>query len=86
VPEQETVVGDDGRMVKPSLWLMTLPVGALAALSLLIGVFAEPLMLVMNLIGDQLMHPEGYIHAVMGGGVDVSEALIEAPASEEGTP
>ena len=86
VPEQETVVGDDGRMVKPSLWLMTLPVGVLAALSLLIGVFAEPLMGLMNTIGEQLMNPQGYIEAVLGGNVDVSEALIEAPASEEASP
>jgi len=86
VPEQETVVGDDGRMVKPSLWMMTLPVGALAALSLLIGVFAEPLMQIMNTAGEQLMNPQGYIDAVLGGNVDVSEALIEVPASEEATP
>ena len=66
--------------------MMTLPVGALAALALLIGVFAEPLMQIMNTAGEQLMNPQGYIDAVLGGNVDVSEALIEVPASEEATP
>lgn len=54
VPETTTPTGDDGRLLKPSLWMMYLPVMVLALFSLLIGVLAEPLMWVMVGIGDQL--------------------------------
>ncbi|MYL22451.1 Na+/H+ antiporter subunit D [Vreelandella massiliensis] len=66
VPKESTPAGDDGRLVKPSLWMMYLPVVILALLSVFIGLFAEPVMRVMNLIGDQLFHPAGYIEAVLG--------------------
>ncbi|WP_163577482.1 Na+/H+ antiporter subunit D [Halomonas faecis] len=82
VPVEEVIVGDDGRMVPPSLWLMYLPVMILAMFALLIGLFAEPLMEVMLRIGDQLMHPEGYIEAVLGTAVGVEEVLIDADSGE----
>lgn len=75
-------MGDDSRMVPPSLWLMYLPVAVLALFALLIGVLAEPLMAMMNQIGDQLMNPQGYIEAVLGAEVGVEDALIEAPDEE----
>ncbi|MGR2739793.1 Na+/H+ antiporter subunit D [Billgrantia sp. Q4P2] len=83
VPAEEVVAGDDSRMVPASLWLMYLPVAVLAVFALLIGIFAEPLMAMMNTIGDQLMHPQGYIEAVMGGAVGVEEALIDTTVQEE---
>lgn len=76
VPPSQTPVGDDGRLLKPSLWMMYLPVIVLAVMSLLIGVFAEPIMLVMNLIGDQLMTPTDYIEAVLGASASAESALI----------
>ncbi len=85
VPAEETVVGDDSRMVPPSLWLMYLPVAVLALFALLIGVFAEPLMGMMNRIGDQLMNPQGYIEAVLGSEGGVEDALI-APLEQEEWP
>ncbi|PMR76661.1 Na+/H+ antiporter subunit D [Billgrantia endophytica] len=83
VPVEETVVGDDSRMVPPSLWLMYLPVGVLALFALLIGIFAEPLMVIMNQVGDQLMNPQGYIEAVLGSDGGVDDALVEALNREE---
>ncbi len=83
VPAEETVIGDDSRMVPPSLWLMYLPVAVLALFALLIGVFAEPLMGMMNQIGDQLMHPQGYIEAVLGSVGGVEDAFIEPLEQEE---
>ncbi|MCP1315076.1 MULTISPECIES: Na+/H+ antiporter subunit D [unclassified Halomonas] len=77
VPAAQTPVGDDGRLLKPSLWLMYLPVVVLALMSLLIGVFAEPIMQVMNIIGDQLFAPEGYIDAVLGAPGDAEAAIVE---------
>ncbi|AVI64003.1 Na+/H+ antiporter subunit D [Halomonas sp. GFAJ-1] len=94
VPASQTPVGDDGRLLKPSLWIMYLPVVVLAAMSLLIGVFAEPIMQVMNLIGDQLMTPAGYIEAVLGPSASAESALLtpteiqaeQVGESMEGTP
>ena len=77
VPETPTPTGDDGRLLKPSLWMMYLPVVVLAMMSLLIGVFAEPIMLVMNQIGDQLMTPSGYIEAVLGASASAEAALLD---------
>ncbi|MDX5432963.1 MAG: Na+/H+ antiporter subunit D, partial [Halomonas sp.] len=82
VPAEEVVVGDDSRMVPASLWLMYLPVAVLALFALLIGIFAEPLMTLMNRIGDQLMNPQGYIEAVLGQAAGVEEALINAVDEE----
>jgi multicomponent Na+:H+ antiporter subunit D len=56
---------------------MYLPVVVLAMMSLLIGVFAEPIMLVMNQIGDQLMTPSGYIEAVLGASASAEAALLD---------
>lgn len=83
VPQPETAVGDDGRMVKPSLWLMCLPVGVLAVLSLLIGILAEPLMGIMNTIGEQLMEPQAYIDAVLGDGTQPEAGIGAISAPEE---
>ncbi|MGP5017756.1 Na+/H+ antiporter subunit D [Vreelandella alkaliphila] len=77
VPASQTSVGDDGRLLKPNLWMMYTPVVVLAMMSLLIGVFAEPMMQVMSLIGDQLMSPSGYIEAVMGVSASAEAALLD---------
>ncbi|MDR5897991.1 Na+/H+ antiporter subunit D [Halomonas vilamensis] len=86
VPQTQTSQGDDGRLVKPSLWLMYLPVIVLALATLLIGIFAEPIMQVMNAIGDQLLTPQGYIEAVLGKAASAESALIDAVNAEEITP
>ena len=57
--------------------MMYTPVVVLAMMSLLIGVFAEPMMQVMSLIGDQLMSPSGYIEAVMGVSASAEAALLD---------
>ncbi|WNL43391.1 Na+/H+ antiporter subunit D [Halomonas sp. PAMB 3264] len=85
VPEAPTPVGDDGRLLKPGLWLMYLPVVALAAVTLLIGVFAEPIMRVMTLIGEQLFNPAGYVEAVLGS-PDGAEASINEPLESDAEP
>ncbi|GHE20712.1 Na+/H+ antiporter subunit D [Halomonas urumqiensis] len=82
VPELGVASGDDSRMVKPNLWLMYLPVAGLAFCAVLIGIFAQPLMVTMQVIGDQLMTPQGYIEAVLGPGVDVGDMLLESQLEE----
>jgi len=81
VPVEEVNVGDDSRMVPPSLALMYLPVAMLALFTLLIAIFAEPLMGIMTHIGDQLVAPQRYIEAVLG-----TEAGVEGALSREETP
>lgn len=76
VPVSNTPSGDDGRLIKPSLWMMYLPVVVLALFSVLIGVFAEPIMSVMTTIGDQLLAPRGYIDAVLGVSASAEDALL----------
>ncbi|MGP9640388.1 proton-conducting transporter transmembrane domain-containing protein, partial [Halomonas sp. AOP42-A1-14] len=80
VPETATPTGDDGRLLKPSLWMMYSPVMVLALSSLLIGVLAEPIMWVMMDIGDQLLEPRGYIEAVLGASASAEEVLLEPTA------
>ncbi|BBI52133.1 hypothetical protein HORIV_45540 [Vreelandella olivaria] len=82
VPETTTPTGDDGRLLKPSLWMMYLPVMVLALFSLLIGVLAEPIMWVMMGIGDQLFEPSGYIEAVLGVAASADDVLLEPPLEE----
>jgi multicomponent Na+:H+ antiporter subunit D len=77
VPAAQTTSGDDGRLLKPSLWMMYTPVAVLAMMSFLIGVFAEAIMQVMMIIGDQLMSPSGYIEAVLGVSASAEDALLE---------
>ncbi|MFG6666913.1 Na+/H+ antiporter subunit D [Halomonas sp. HNIBRBA4712] len=82
-PEESTAdaaplpVGDDDRLLKPGLWMMYLPVAVLALCSLLIGVFAEPIMQTMTLIGDQLFDSSGYIEAVLGAPVEAESTIVE---------
>ena len=83
VPATTTPVGDDGRLLKPSLWMMYFPVMVLALSSLLIGVFAEPIMWVMTGIGDQLFEPSGYIEAVLGASASADDALLESSTAAE---
>src|SRR5690554_5400988 len=80
-PAEEIKEGDDSRIVPASLTLMYLPVAVLALFTLLIGIFAEPLMGMMNQVGDQLMAPQRYIEAVLG-----TEAGVEGALSREETP
>lgn len=49
-----------------SMALMYLPVLLLALGTLLIGVFAEPLVRMVNIIASQLLNASGYIDAVLG--------------------
>lgn len=94
VPASQTPVGDDGRLLKPSLWMMYLPVVVMAIMSLLIGLFAEPIMYVMALVGEQLMSPSGYIEAVLGVSASAEAVLLtpsemtleQAGESTEGAP
>ncbi|PAU76261.1 Na+/H+ antiporter subunit D [Halomonas salipaludis] len=81
VPEASTPSGDEGRLVKSSLGLMYLPVAILALFTVLIGVFAQPLMEMMLMAGEQLMNSQGYIDAVLGDDQDVllREALEVNP-------
>nr|WP_163500759.1 Na+/H+ antiporter subunit D [Halomonas socia] len=81
VPEASTPSGDEGRLVKSSLGLMYLPVAVLALFAVLIGVFAQPLMEMMLMAGEQLMNSQGYINAVLGDdqGVLLREALEVNP-------
>lgn len=78
VPASQTPIGDDGRLIKPSLWMMYLPVVVLAMMSLLIGIFAEPVMQIMTMIGDQLMTPTGYIEAVLGDAASAGGVVVDA--------
>ena len=86
VPETATPTGDDGRLLKPSLWMMYLPVMVLALSSLLIGVFAEPIMWVMTGIGDQLLEPRGYIEAVLGASASAEDVLLDSAAAADEEP
>ena len=83
VPETATPTGDDGRLLKPSLWMMYLPVMVLALFSLLIGVLAEPIMWVMMGIGDQLFEPSGYIEAVLGASASADDVLLQPTGAED---
>ncbi|WP_346795381.1 Na+/H+ antiporter subunit D [Halomonas sp. Bachu 37] len=84
--QEPAPAGDDGRLVKPSLWLMYLPVVVLALGSVLIGIFAEPVMRVMETIGEQLMNPTDYIRAVLGENADGGISLLEAEVQEGSGP
>lgn len=66
VPDNTTATESNGRS---GLALMYLPVMVLALGTLLIGVFAEPLVRVMNMIATQLLNSSGYIEAVLGDNV-----------------
>ncbi|BBI63066.1 hypothetical protein HSBAA_43720 [Vreelandella sulfidaeris] len=86
VPETATPTGDDGRLLKPSLWMMYSPVMVLALCSLMIGVLAEPIMWVMMAIGDQLYEPSGYVEAVLGASASADDVLLEPAATAEEEP
>lgn len=86
VPETATPTGDDGRLLKPSLWMMYLPVMVLALFSLLIGVLAEPIMWVMTGIGDQLFDSSGYIEAVLGASASADDVLLQPTDAAEEQP
>ncbi|CAD5247669.1 MULTISPECIES: Na+/H+ antiporter subunit D [Halomonadaceae] len=86
VPATATPTGDDGRLLKPSLWMMYSPVMVLALFSLLIGVLAEPIMWVMMGIGDQLFEPSGYIEAVLGASASADDVLLQPTGAAEDQP
>jgi multicomponent Na+:H+ antiporter subunit D len=46
---------------------MLLPIAMLAALTLAIGLYAEPLVLVATRAADGLLEPTPYLDAVLGG-------------------
>ncbi len=49
-------------------WLLLGPVAGLALITVLIGIFAEPLFAVAVQASEQLLQPQAYIAAVLGGG------------------
>jgi multicomponent Na+:H+ antiporter subunit D len=53
--------------VSPSLRVLLLPIVTLAALTVLIGLAAGPLLELSSLAADQLLQPHVYIQAVLGG-------------------
>lgn len=56
---------EPGRMV-----LLITPILFLAALTVILGIWAEPIIDVSRQAAEQLMNPDGYITAVLGGGVE----------------
>ncbi len=49
-------------------WLYLLPTGLLVALTVLLGLFAQPLMELALVAGEQLLNPSLYIDTILGGG------------------
>jgi multicomponent Na+:H+ antiporter subunit D len=48
-------------------WWMMLPIVSLATMTVSIGIWGEPLLNVAELAAEQLLNPDGYINAVLGG-------------------
>lgn len=64
----DTFWGKTRRTEKRSLSLyLLLPVGFLAAISLLLGIFPEPLVDLVSQVGVQATTPDFYVEAVLGG-------------------
>jgi multicomponent Na+:H+ antiporter subunit D len=49
-------------------FLLMSPLVVLVLLTIVFGIFAEPLLLICQRAAEQLIHHEGYIQAVLGGG------------------
>jgi multicomponent Na+:H+ antiporter subunit D len=49
-------------------WSWILPIGFLAGVTLLLGFGIGPIFHIVSLAGYQLMNPQFYIQAVLGGG------------------
>ena len=64
IPETESA--DPGPQDR-SLRLMMLPIIGLAILSILIGLFAEPFLMLATRAAEQLMNPSEYVQCVLGG-------------------
>ncbi|MFO7839294.1 MAG: Na+/H+ antiporter subunit D [Desulfosalsimonadaceae bacterium] len=62
--EQEQEPADKGRAGHG--WMM-LPVGALAAVTLMLGLFPAPFLEIASAAAHELLHPEIYVEAVLGG-------------------
>ena len=62
-PETDTPVDLTSKL---SLWMLT-PVIALELITVGIGLFGEPLFQLAEVAAKQLLNPQGYINAVLGG-------------------
>jgi multicomponent Na+:H+ antiporter subunit D len=58
----------DLRLLPGTLPLLAVPVVVLAFISVIIGLWAEPLMALSGEAADSLLNPRGYISAVLGPG------------------
>ncbi|MEQ9032308.1 MAG: hypothetical protein RLP44_26565, partial [Aggregatilineales bacterium] len=56
------------KMDRGRYFLLLSPLVVLTALTIIFGIFAEPLLLICQSAAEQLMNPQGYITAVLGGG------------------
>ncbi len=65
-PVEDTPFKDVASTGRLDVWTLA-PIAFLAALSVLMGLFAGPVFDVMVRAGEQLMHPAAYINAVLGG-------------------
>jgi multicomponent Na+:H+ antiporter subunit D len=68
-PEADRPQADDNPSefhTRPT-WKLMLPVVGLAFLSVLLGLFIEPCMILMNRAAEQLLDPTEYIQCVLGG-------------------
>jgi len=54
---------------EPGFVFMILPIVFLAALTIGLGIYGEPIMNMAKQAGEQLMNPEIYIHSVLGEGL-----------------
>ncbi len=65
---EQTDAGTSGAPANRPLWGWFAPIGVLALVTVAIGLAAEPVFEVAARAAEQLLHPEGYIQAVLGGG------------------
>lgn len=61
--------GDQDSLTAPIAWSVWVPVGGLACLTVIIGVFPEPFYRFAEMSANALMDPSAYIEAVLGEGV-----------------
>jgi len=68
VPEGVDTAALTGKKADPGLVYMYIPIVLLAICTLLIGLYGQPVYELAQASADQLMNPQGYIDAVLGGG------------------
>jgi len=68
VPDHVTDVGRlNGEIKNTHNWAYYVPVVGLAACTLIIGLYGQPIYVLAETAADQLMNPQLYIEAVLGG-------------------